>query len=82
MLCGVVESAVEHGQLAGRLARRILEGTPAGELPVKTAVLGRSMVNLTTARQLGIQVGRDLIEATDVVVGEMHADAPAQQDDG
>ena len=70
MLCGIVESAVEHGLEAGVIARQILNGTAPSDIPVRTAIKGRRMLNLKTARQLGIDVPRSLIETTDIVIGD------------
>ncbi len=73
MLCGVVESAVEHGVEAGGIARRILAGTPVSEIPVVTATQGQTMLNLETARRLGIVVAPDLVADVDVVIGDIDA---------
>jgi ABC-type uncharacterized transport system substrate-binding protein len=74
MLCGVVESAVEQGLEAGQMAKKILAGTPPSTIPIITAIDGQSMLNLDTARKLGIEVAPDIIKSVDIVIGE--TDAP------
>jgi len=69
-LCGYLESAVEHGMKAGGMALKILRGTPAGDIPLITALEGQSMLNLITARRLGIRVPAELIEQIDVTIGQ------------
>ncbi|MBT3200321.1 MAG: hypothetical protein HN350_10435 [Phycisphaerales bacterium] len=69
-LCGYLESAVEHGMKAGGMALKILQGTPAGDIPMITALEGQSMLNLITARRLGISIRPELISQTDVTIGE------------
>ncbi len=69
-LCGYLESSVEHGMKAGSMALEILGGVPAGEIPLVTALEGQSMLNLITARRLGIDVPDQLIAQCDVTIGE------------
>lgn len=69
-LCGYLESGVEHGYKAGLMAMEILRGKAAGDIPVITALEGQSMVNLNTARKLGIRVPKEIVETTDVVIGK------------
>ena len=70
MLCGVVESGVEHGREAGDIALRILLGELPAQIPVKTAEEGQSMLNLASARRLGIEVPQGLVDEIDVVITE------------
>jgi len=74
MLCGVVESAVEHGFEAGEIALSLLSGMCAGNIPVKTAEKGQIMLNLNTARRLGLEVSKSLIEEADIVIGGLNDD--------
>ncbi len=69
-LCGYLESAVEHGMKAGGMALEIIGGTPAGDIPLITALEGQSMLNLITARRLGIRIPAELVAQADVVIGE------------
>ena len=68
-LCGMVESGVEHGSEAGRLALQILNGTKPSDLPITTARHGQSMLNLDTAKRLGIEIPASVVANTDVVFG-------------
>lgn len=67
-LCGYLESGVEHGMRAGTMAQEILAGRSAGEIAIVTALEGRSMLNLTTARKLGIEIPDDVIADVEVLV--------------
>ena len=69
-LCGYLESGLEHGFKAGQMAKQILEGKSAGDIPMITALEGQSMLNLITARKLGINVPREIVKTTDVVIGK------------
>ncbi len=69
-LCGYLESAAEHGKRAGDMTQRILRGTPAGDIPLVTALEGQSMLNLITARRLGIHVPEEIIDQIEVIIRE------------
>jgi len=69
ILCGVVQSAQEQGQLAGAMARQILEqGVAAGRLPVRINTMGVVLLNLKTAERLNITVPYEIISAAGVVI--------------
>jgi len=74
MLCGIVESAVEHGFEAGQIAGSILNGERAGSIPMRTAKKGQTMLNLDTARRLGIEVPGSVIKAADIVIGDLNGE--------
>jgi len=68
-LCGVLGSALEQGQLAGAMARQVLEhGVAAGSLAIRSNQTGTVLVNLKTAEQLGVLVPYAIIEAAGVLV--------------
>ncbi|SNR97680.1 ABC-type uncharacterized transport system, substrate-binding protein [Humidesulfovibrio mexicanus] len=68
-MCGVLESAQEQGQLAGAMARQVLErGLAAGGLPVRVNTKGIVVVNLRTADRLKVQIPFEIIEAAEVVL--------------
>lgn len=69
-LCGVVESAFEHGFEAGEIALRILAGERPSEIPIRTARKGISMVNMKAARALGIVIPKEVLGSVDVVIDE------------
>ena len=69
-LVGYLESGVEHGMEAAKMAKQIMMGKTAGDIPVKTALQGQSMLNLITARKLGIEVPVEIIQNTDIIVGK------------
>ncbi len=67
VLCGVVSSAEEHGREAAGMALQILNGTKPDMIPIRQAKEGKRMLNLKTARQLGIQVSESVLKSTDKV---------------
>ena len=56
LLVGVVKSGQEYGRIPTEYALRILAGTPPSSLPVVKPSKGVKMVNLVTARRLGISM--------------------------
>ena len=68
-LCGYLESGVEHGFRAGQIALEVLDGKSPADIPIITALDGQSMVNLATARKLGIDVPQAVIQSTEIVIG-------------
>jgi ABC-type uncharacterized transport system substrate-binding protein len=69
-LVGYLESGVEHGMEAAKMVKQIMAGITAGDIPVKTALQGQSMLNLITARKLGIEVPDEMIKNTEIIVGK------------
>ncbi len=69
-LCGFLEFGVEHGFRAGKIALDLLRGRTAKDVPIVTALDGQSMLNLGTARKLGIEVSREVLQTTDIVIEE------------
>lgn len=69
VLCGVLEAGNEQGYLAGRMARQVmLDGAPAGELPMRINEKGVIMVNLRIAERLKADIPYEIIEAAGEVV--------------
>jgi len=60
-LCGVVQSGRDQGYRAGRMVREILAGRKPSEISVDKNLNGRRYLNLTTARQLDLKLGREVI---------------------
>lgn len=69
-LCGYLESGTEHGFRAGQIALEVLAGRKPGEMPVVTALEGRSMINVATARRLGIMIPGNVLNATQIIAGD------------
>jgi ABC-type uncharacterized transport system substrate-binding protein len=69
-LCGVVESGYEQGFEAAGMALRIIHGEKPSEIPIKTAKKGTRMINMKTARALGINVPEEILKSVDVVIDE------------
>jgi ABC-type uncharacterized transport system substrate-binding protein len=60
-LCGVVKTGFEQGELAARMVREVLGGKEIGKLPVGANKNGQRQVNLTTAKKLGIRLGKEVV---------------------
>jgi len=60
-VCGIVESGQEHGLRAGQMAAEILKGKKAADIPIETAKKGTPMVNVKSAKDLGIEIPPDLL---------------------
>ena len=68
-LCGIVESGFEQGYEAGKIARELLTGRRASEIPVRAAVSAQSMINLQTAQKLSIYIPENRVKSFDIVIG-------------
>ncbi len=67
-LCGYAESGVEHGLRAGQMVLEIAKDAPGGRLEVVTALDGHSMLNMNTAKKLGIHVPEGLKREIQILV--------------
>ncbi|MEN6307757.1 MAG: ABC transporter substrate binding protein [Anaerohalosphaeraceae bacterium] len=68
-LCGMLESGVEQGALAGQYIERILDGEDPASLKLVLGQKGQSMLNLNMARKLNLTISPDIIDGIDIVVG-------------
>jgi len=67
MLCGAVESGREFGQEAAKMAMELLQGKDIKDIPVKISTVGIRMLNMSTARRLGIAVPEDVLPTIEKV---------------
>jgi butyrate kinase len=78
---GALDSTLPHGVLIGRVARweevtkkgsemvlRILEGTRASSMPVFMECPAKTVLNMRTARKLGIKPGPELLSKVDEIL--------------
>ena len=68
---GLMTYAPELGYLArhlARTARQILQGTKAGDIPIYQATRFELVINLKTARDLGLTVPQSLLQRADEVI--------------
>jgi putative ABC transport system substrate-binding protein len=56
------------GQLSAKQVRRILEGAPAGDLPVEQLSQPHFAINLKTANALGLTISQSLLTRADEVI--------------
>lgn len=68
LLCGIAESAHEHGFIAAQMAKDVLAGKAAGQIPITTAKNGTVLLNLATAERLRLEVPFEVLETVDVQV--------------
>jgi len=69
-LCGYLESGAEHGFKAGRMALEVLHGHKPSEIPIVTALEGYSMINVATARRLGITIPGGVLDTAQIIAGD------------
>ncbi|HML75317.1 MAG TPA: ABC transporter substrate binding protein [Anaerohalosphaeraceae bacterium] len=68
-LCGMLESGVEQGCLAGQCVNRILSGDVPDSMDIILGRKGQSMLNLNTARKLHLTISPDIANTIDIIVG-------------
>lgn len=69
-LSGVLSTGNEQGMRAGEMLLKAMEGVPVSELPVQRNHLGKRMLNVTTMKNLGINVEWMTIRGVDLVCSE------------
>ena len=75
-LCGVVESPQIQGLEAGKIAVQMIQGNKeAGDFPISIPKQGSSMLNLTTAWEIGCSIPSEVIRSADQIIGGFDADA-------
>ena len=79
VLGGVSVNFVSMGEQVADKVARILQGTPAGEIPIEDAAGYAIVFNLARARQLGIRIPTDLLVAADRVFEKMLPDTMLQR---
>ncbi len=67
-LCAVVVDPFEHGKVAALMAKRILSGKKASEIPLVTNKNGYVIINLKTADRLGIDIPFEVIQSADRII--------------
>lgn len=68
LICGIAESAEEHGQEAAAMAKSILGGKTAKDIPMIKAKKGTVILNVPAAQKAGIEIPFDVIQSADVVI--------------
>ena len=64
-LCSYSADYASQGKQAARIAKAILSGTPAGEIPIQ-APDGTLVINVATAAKLGIPISAELVSKPNV----------------
>ncbi len=67
MLCGVVKTGQEQGSLAARMVQDIFNGKSIKDIPVTQNRNGLRIINVTTARRLGITLPPEALLGTELV---------------
>jgi len=60
----------ESGYAGGKLAARVLRGESPANIPIQSVVVSRLIVNLENAKQMGVDIPKEIIERADEVIGE------------
>ncbi len=68
VFCGYTVSGEEQGYEAARMALEVLGGTPVDKIPVRKPTKGLKMINLKTAKKLGIEISEKAIAEADEVI--------------
>ncbi len=55
VLCGVVQSGLEQGEVAAKKLLQAMRGTPVGKIPISLNEKGRKVLNLDELHRLGLQ---------------------------
>lgn len=67
-LCAVVVDPKEHGTVAALMAKRILSGKKAAEIPIVTNQDGFVVINLKAADRLNIDVPFSVLQSADKII--------------
>ena len=59
------------GKQAASLVDKILKGTPVNQLPIETPHLRELILNLDTAKEIGVKFPQEMINRADEVIGEV-----------
>jgi ABC-type uncharacterized transport system substrate-binding protein len=65
---GCIKLASEQGHLAAETALRILDGVPAGSIPIGEPMDGKLIVNLEIAKALGIKVPKSYSDKANIII--------------
>jgi len=69
-LCAVAVDPHEHGKVAALMAKQILSGKAASDIPMVVNKNGFAIVNLKTAHRLNIDVPFEVIQSADKIIEE------------
>ncbi len=67
VLCAVVQRGQEQGESAARILQQALEGTPVADIPISTNRKGKTILNLTTLKSLGLKPGSKVLKGVKIV---------------
>ncbi len=67
VLCGVVSCGYEQGKAAAEIAIEILGGKKPMDIPIRCPEKGKPMVNVTRAKELGIDIPQDVLDEAEIV---------------
>jgi ABC-type uncharacterized transport system substrate-binding protein len=67
--CGVFESGIEQGQIAGQMVLDILNGKSPKDIPVVTATQGQTAINMDIANKYQIEISDSILTDTHLIIG-------------
>lgn len=70
LLAALVPSYADNGRIAGRIAKRVLEGIPPSELQASAVMKGGLVVNKVAGEKMGLTIPARMLAPPTTVVGE------------
>jgi len=67
LLCGVVQTGIEQGSMAGKMLKEAWQGKPFNEIKVSQNRNGRRIINVTTAARLKLKLNPRALVGTELV---------------
>ena len=63
----VVASERQNGYQAGKMALKILDGTPVSEIPMEESTKGNLLINAKTVEKMGVDIPYDVLSSADKI---------------
>lgn len=70
ILCAVVKTGQEQGELAAKMLTDVFKGKPVSQIPISKNVKGKRVINITTMKALGIKPQPIVLQGTELVKTE------------
>jgi ABC-type uncharacterized transport system substrate-binding protein len=67
MLCGVIKTGQEQGNMAAKMLLKAMGGTPVSQIPIIRNQNGKRIVNVTVMKALGVKPNPAVLEGAELV---------------
>lgn len=67
--CGVFESGIEQGKIAGEMTLDILNGKSPEDIPIMTVTEGQTAINLNMAEKCHLNISDSILQDTHLIIG-------------